>query len=67
MVRIDELKQTAKQSRLDGLVLVVTLVATVVFDLISALLIGLALYLVLRRTKLSKRLVPIDAEETLGD
>lgn len=67
MVRIDELKETAKQSRLDGIVLVVTLVATVLLDLISALLIGLALYLMLRRTNLSKRLVPIDAEETLGD
>jgi MFS superfamily sulfate permease-like transporter len=48
-------------------VLIVTLVATVVLDLISALAIGLLLYLALRKTKLSKRLIPIDAEETLGD
>lgn len=67
MVRIDELRQTAKQSRLDALVLLATLVATVVLDLISALLIELSLYLTLRRTRISKRLVPIDSEDTLGD
>ena len=67
MIRIDELRQTARQSKLDALVLVITLVATVLLDLISALLIGLALYLLLRNTKLSKRLIPLDAEETLGD
>lgn len=67
MIRIDELKQTASQSRLDGMVLIVTLAATVILDLISALAIGLVLYLVLRKTKLSKRLIPIDPEETLGD
>ena len=47
--------------------LLATLVATVVLDLISALLIGLSLYLTLRRTRISKRLVPIDSEDTLGD
>ncbi|MEY4944501.1 MAG: hypothetical protein RL384_445 [Actinomycetota bacterium] len=67
MIRIEELRATSRQSKLDGLVLIVTLVATVVLDLISALAIGLLLYLALRKTKLSKRLIPIDAEETLGD
>lgn len=67
MIRIDELKATASQSRLDGLVLMVTLLATVILDLISALAIGLVLYLALRKTKLSKRLIAIDSEETLGD
>lgn len=67
IVRIDELRQTARQSRLDALVLLATLVATVVLDLISALLIGLSLYLTLRRTRISKRLVPIDSEDTLGN
>lgn len=67
MVRIEELKKTARISRLDGWVLVITLIATVVLDLISALLIGLTIYLLLRKTKLSKKLIPIDQEETLGD
>jgi SulP family sulfate permease len=67
MIRIDELKRTAGQSRLDAMVLVITLIATVALDLISALLIGLFLYLALRKTKLSKRATPIDVEETLGD
>ncbi|MEY3561571.1 MAG: hypothetical protein RL068_723 [Actinomycetota bacterium] len=67
MVRIHELVNTARQSKLDGAVLLITLIATVLLDLISALLIGLAIYLVLRKTRLSKRSVPIDEEETLGD
>lgn len=67
MIRIDELRRTASQSRLDAMVLVITLIATVTLDLISALLIGLLLYLGLRKTKLSVRLIPIDEEETLGD
>jgi SulP family sulfate permease len=67
MVRIHELVNTARQSKLDGAVLLITLIATVLLDLISALLIGLAIYLALRKTRLSKRPVPIDEEETLGD
>ncbi len=67
MIRIEELKATASKSRLDGLVLTITLLATVLLDLISALAIGLLLYLALRNTKLSNRLVPTDPEETLGD
>ena len=67
MIRIDELRATARQSQLDALVLIVTLVATVLLDLISALLFGLLLYVLLRKTKLSKRTIPIDSEETLGD
>lgn len=67
MIKIDELIITAKQSRLDLIVLVMTLIATVVLDLISALAIGLLIYLALRRTKLSYRVPPIDPEETFGD
>ena len=67
MVKIDELILTAKQSRLDAIVLLITLIATVVLDLISALAIGLLIYLALRKTKLSYRQPPIDPEETLGD
>jgi SulP family sulfate permease len=67
MVRIEELRATARESRLDGFVLIVTLVATVLLDLISALLIGLAIYALLRKSKLKARAIPIDQEETLGD
>lgn len=67
MIRIEELRETAAQSKLDAMVLLVTLVATVALDLISALIIGLVLYLLLRKTKLSTRRIATDAEETLGD
>jgi len=67
MVRVRELIYTASRSRLDMLVLVITMIATVALDLISALAIGLLLYLVLRRTRLSYLTPVIDSEETLGD
>lgn len=67
MIRIEELKATARKSRLDGLVVTVTLASTVLLDLISALSIGLLLYIALRNTKLSNRMIPTDSEETLGD
>lgn len=67
MIRFRELRDTAGQSPLDGLVLLTTMLATVMFDLISAMLGGLLLYILLRRTTLSKRTIAIDAEETLGD
>ncbi|MFM1950588.1 MAG: hypothetical protein RL418_275 [Actinomycetota bacterium] len=67
MVRIEELRATASESKLDGLVLIVTLASTVLLDLISALVIGLVIYVLLRKTKLKARAIPIDQEETLGD
>jgi SulP family sulfate permease len=67
MIRVRELIYTANRSRLDMLVLVITMIATVALDLISALAIGLLLYLVLRRTRLSYLTPVIDSEETLGD
>ena len=67
MVKIRELVRTAKTSRLDMLVLLITLFATVALDLISALAIGLVIYLILRKSRLSIRATPIDEEETLGD
>ena len=67
MVRVRELIYTASRSRLDMLVLVITMISTVALDLISALAIGLLLYLVLRRTRLSYLTPVIDPEETLGD
>jgi MFS superfamily sulfate permease-like transporter len=67
MVRVRELVYTASRSRLDMLVLIITMIATVALDLISALAIGLVLYLVLRRTRLGYQTPVIDSEETLGD
>lgn len=67
MIRIEELRKTARQSSLDAAVLIITLLATVILDLISALLIGLVLYLSLKKTRLSRRTIAVDEEETLGD
>ena len=70
MVKPSELLRLSRETRLDAVVLVATFVATVFIDLISAVLIGLALAITLRKTKLAKvsrRYPPIDAGETLGD
>lgn len=67
MVKFSELRATSRKSPLDAMVLTITLVATVVFDLISALGIGLALYLLLRRSRLATSKIPVDEAETLGD
>ncbi|MCF8529389.1 MAG: sodium-independent anion transporter [Aquiluna sp.] len=67
MVRPSELIATGKTSKLDGMVLVLTLIATVVLDLISALALGLVLYLALRKTRASRRAPVIDELETFGD
>lgn len=67
MVRFSELKKTAAKSRLDALVLILTFAATLVFDLITALGIGLIVYLVLRKSKLAISQLRIDSEETFGD
>ena len=67
MVRISELKATARGSRLDALVLVATLLVTVFSNLTAAVITGLVLFIGLRKTRLSERATPIDDEETLGD
>lgn len=67
MVRPRELVTTAQTSKLDGMVLVITLVATVALDLISALALGLVIYLALRKTRVSRRTPKIDELETFGD
>ena len=67
MVKVSELKKIAARSHLDGFVLVATLIATIALDLIAALLIGLAIYLALRKGPLSQRRIPIAPDETLGD
>lgn len=67
MVKISELRHTAGKSHLDAWVLVITLISTVVLDLISALLVGLAIFLALRKSRLAKAKIPIEPTETLGD
>ena len=67
MVKPKELLATARLSHLDAIVLWATLAVTVFSNLTAAVVVGLALFLSLRRTRLSVRSVPIDNEETLGD
>lgn len=70
MIKPRELLELAKETRLDALVLVCTFLATIAIDLISAVIIGLALSLILRRTRfaqIDRRYPPVDQKETLGD
>jgi len=67
MVKIGELRKTASLSHLDGIVLGATLLVTVVSNLTAAVVVGLVLFIGLRKTRLSLRNTPIDDEETLGD
>ena len=70
MVKPRELWNLARLSRLDAIVLVATFIATVALNLISGVIIGLALALALRKTKLGRisRTYPVvDDTETLGD
>lgn len=54
MVKPRELIELARKSKLDALVLTTTLIATVFVDLITAVLLGLVLSLMLRRTRLAR-------------
>ena len=54
MLKWDELGKLAKASKLDGLLVMVSLTLTVLVDLTSALLIGVLMWLALRKTKLAK-------------
>lgn len=70
MIKPRELLALAKESKLDAIVLLCTFAATVLIDLISAVIIGLAISLALRKTKLAaidRRYPPVDENETLGD
>ena len=70
MIKPRELIELAKETKLDALVLICTFIATVFIDLISAVIIGLAISLALRKTKLAaldRRYPPVDEDETLGD
>ena len=70
MIKPSELAALARESKLDALLLVATFALTIALDLISAVLIGLALFLMLRNTRLAgvdRRYPPVDEKETLGD
>lgn len=70
MVKPKELIHIARISWLDAIVMVATFIATVSLNLISGVLVGLALALALRKTKLGRisRTYPVvDDAETLGD
>ncbi|MFM6963142.1 MAG: SulP family inorganic anion transporter [Micrococcales bacterium] len=70
MVKPSELISLARESKLDALLLVSTFVLTIAFDLVSAVLIGLVLFILLRRTGLAnveRRYPPVDRKERLGD
>jgi SulP family sulfate permease len=70
MVKPRELLHIARISWLDAIVMVATFIATVALNLISGVIIGLALALGLRKTKLGRlsRTYPVvDDTETLGD
>ena len=54
MIKPREVIELIKKSRLDALLLITTLIATIFVDLISAVLIGLVLSLMLRRTRLAR-------------
>jgi SulP family sulfate permease len=70
MINPRELKKLTLESRLDALVLWVTFALTVSADLITAVIVGLVLSMLLRRSKfkaLDRRYPPVDKNETLGD
>lgn len=70
MIKPRELLALAKETKLDAIVLVCTFAATIFIDLISAVIIGLAISLALRKTKyaaIDRRYPPVDENETLGD
>ncbi|MEO0025006.1 MAG: hypothetical protein RL196_1447 [Actinomycetota bacterium] len=67
MVKPSELWHVMRGSRLDALVLLATAIATVALDLTTGLFIGLALWLILRKSRLSRAEPLVDEDETLGD
>lgn len=66
MVRVSSLTPLVRSTRGDAAVLVVTAAATIVFDLVTAVLVGLAVagFFALRQTALSVRLDEMPLDET---
>ncbi|MFM5904768.1 MAG: SulP family inorganic anion transporter [Micrococcales bacterium] len=67
MVKFSELAKTIRSSRLDALIFWVTLIATVLTDLTTAVILGGVIWLALRKSRLSVVEPVIDEDETLGD
>lgn len=70
MIKPSEMKRAANQSKADAAVLWLTFFMTVFTDLITAVISGLLLSLLLRKSrwaKIDRRYPPIDNDETLGD
>lgn len=71
MIKPTELLTIARDSWLDVILLVATFALTIFVDMITAIVIGIFLALILRRTPLAKKLdrryPPVDEKETLGD
>jgi SulP family sulfate permease len=70
VIKPSEVVKTLRSGHIDASVFAVTFAVTVFGDLISAVVIGVLLSLLLKRTKLadlSRRVPSIDSAETLGD
>jgi SulP family sulfate permease len=67
MIKPSELLLQIMRSKLDGLVLILTLALTVTTDLTTALVVGAVCWLLLRKTNLNGSLPSVDPDETLGD
>ena len=67
MIKPKDVLFELKRSKLDAVVLSLTLVLTVVTDLTTALIAGALFWLALRRTNLNTKLPTVTQEETLGD
>jgi SulP family sulfate permease len=71
MIKPTELLTIARDSWVDVILLVATFALTIFVDMITAIVIGILLALILRRTPLAKKLdrryPPVDEKETLGD
>ncbi len=70
VIKPTEVWQTLRTGSRDAAVFAVTLLVTVIGDLISAVLVGVLLSLLLRKTKLANlswRVPKVDESETLGD
>jgi SulP family sulfate permease len=67
MIKISELRVEANASHLDALILLMTLVLTVVLDLIVAVAVGTMLWLALRNRLTSGREPLVNDDETFGD